>query len=141
MNNATNSLSGAVDYGDLSWLLTTFAQRVPSIEYAIALSVDGLRLAASDRIRIDQADQLAAITSGLASLTAGAAKCMATGHVRQSVVDMDGGVLLIMAVADRAHLAVLAQPGADLGQVGYETAVLAQRVATALEPGARPAGA
>jgi predicted regulator of Ras-like GTPase activity (Roadblock/LC7/MglB family) len=141
MNNATNSLSGAVDYGDLSWLLTTFAQRVPSIEYAIALSVDGLRLAASDRIRIDQADQLAAITSGLASLTAGAAKCMSTGQVRQSVVDMDGGVLLIMAVADRAHLAVLAQPGADLGQVGYETAVLAQRVATALEPGARPAGA
>ena len=101
MNNATNSLSGAVDYGDLSWLLTTFAQRVPSIEYAIALSVDGLRLAASDRIRIDQADQLAAITSGLASLTAGAAKCMSTGQVRQSVVDMDGGVLLIMAVADR----------------------------------------
>jgi predicted regulator of Ras-like GTPase activity (Roadblock/LC7/MglB family) len=141
MNNATNSLAGAVDYGDLSWLLTTFAQRVPSIEYAIALSVDGLRLAASDRISIDRADQLAAITSGLASLTAGAAKCMSTGQVRQSVVDMDGGVLLIMAVADRAHLAVLAQPGADLGQVGYETAVLAQRVATALEPGARPTGA
>jgi predicted regulator of Ras-like GTPase activity (Roadblock/LC7/MglB family) len=141
MNNATNSFPGAVDYGDLSWLLTTFSQRVPSIEYAIALSVDGLRLAASDRISIDQADQLAAITSGLASLTAGAAKCMSTGHVRQTVVDMDGGVLLIMAVADRAHLAVLAQPGADLGQVGYETAVLAQRVATALEPGARPAGA
>jgi predicted regulator of Ras-like GTPase activity (Roadblock/LC7/MglB family) len=141
MNNATNSLTGPVDYGDLSWLLTSFSRRVPSIVYAIALSVDGLCLAASDKISTDQADQLAAITSGLASLTAGAARCMSTGHVRQSVVDMDGGVLLVMAVADRAHLAVLAQPGADLGQVGYETALLSQRVAAAMEPGARSTGA
>ena len=138
MTNATNSLAGKVDYGDLSWLLTSFARRIPSIVYALAVSVDGLAIAASDQISTDQADQLAAITSGLASLNVGAAKCMATGHVRQSVIDMDGGVLLIMAVADRAHLAVLAEPGADLGQVGYETALLAQRVATALEPGARP---
>jgi uncharacterized protein len=140
MNNATNSLAGTVDYGDLSWLLTSFAGRVPSIVYSLAVSVDGLTLAASEQVGVDQADQLSAITSGLASLTVGAAKCMATGHVRQTVVDMDGGVLLIMAVADRAYLAVLAEPGADLGQVGYETALLAQRVASALEPGARRSG-
>jgi len=53
---------------------------------------------------------------------------------------MDGGCLLVMSVADRAYLAVLAEPGADLGQVGYESALLAQRVASALEPGARVAG-
>jgi uncharacterized protein len=140
MTHATNSLAGAVDYGDLSWLLTSFARRVPSIVYSLALSVDGLALAASDQISTDQADQLAAIASGLASLTIGAAKVLSTGQVRQSVVDMDGGVLLIMAVADRAHLAVLAEPGADLGQVGYETALLAQRVASALEPGSRTPG-
>jgi predicted regulator of Ras-like GTPase activity (Roadblock/LC7/MglB family) len=126
-----------VHYGDLGWLLTSFARRVPSIVCALAVSVDGLAIAASDQVQGDKADQLAAITSGLASLTAGAAKVMSTGHVRQTVVDMDGGVLLIMAVADRAFLAVLAQPGADLGQVGYETAVLAQRVAAALEPAVR----
>jgi len=141
MNNSTDSLPSAVDYGDLSWLLTSFSRRVPAIVYALAVSVDGLCLAASERIGADQADQLSAITSGMASLTTGAAKCMETGLVRQSVVDMDGGVLLVMAVADRAHLAVLAEPGADLGQVGYETALLAQRVATALEPGRRPASA
>ena len=126
-----------VHYGDLGWLLTSFARRVPSIVCALAVSVDGLAIAASDQVQGDKADQLSAITSGLASLTAGAAKVMSTGHVRQTVVDMDGGVLLIMAVADRAFLAVLAQPGADLGQVGYETAVLAQRVAAALEPAVR----
>jgi predicted regulator of Ras-like GTPase activity (Roadblock/LC7/MglB family) len=123
--------------GGLNWLLASFTDRVPTIEFAVAVSVDGLALAASAEPDDGRADQLAAITSGLASLTTGAAKVLTTGQVRQTVVDMDGGVLLIMRVADRALLAVVAQPGADLGQVGYESAVLAQRVATALEPGGR----
>jgi uncharacterized protein len=139
MTNATDASVTSVEYGDLGWLLSSFARRVPTIVCALAVSVDGLAIAASDQVQKDQADSLAAITSGLASLTLGAAKVMSTGHVRQTVVDMDGGVLLIMSVADRAFLAVLAQPGADLGQVGYETAILAQRVASALEPAARQA--
>jgi hypothetical protein len=126
--------------GNLNWLLTTFARRVPDIAHALAVSVDGLTLAASEGLPIDRADQLSAITSGLASLTVGAAKCLATGRVRQTVVDMDDGVLLVMAVGDRAHLAVLGSSGCDLGQVGYETALLAHRVSSALEPGARVAG-
>jgi predicted regulator of Ras-like GTPase activity (Roadblock/LC7/MglB family) len=133
----TNATDTPVNYGDLGWLLTSFTKRVPTIVCALAVSVDGLAIAASDHVERDQGDQLAAITSGLASLTVGAAKLLSTGRIRQTVVDMDGGVLLIMSVADRAYLAVLAQPGADLGQVGYESAVLAQRVATALEPSAR----
>ncbi len=135
----TNATDAPVNYGDLGWLLTSFARRVPTIVCALAVSVDGLAIAASDQVGTDQADQLAAITSGLASLTVGAAKVLSTGRIRQTVVDMYGGVLLVMHVADRAFLAVLAQPGADLGQVGYETAVLAQRVASALEPAARTA--
>jgi predicted regulator of Ras-like GTPase activity (Roadblock/LC7/MglB family) len=133
----TNATDTPVNYGDLGWLLTSFARRVPTIVCALAVSVDGLAIAASDQVSTDQADSLAAITSGLASLTVGAAKVLSTGRIRQTVVDMDGGVLLVMSVADRAFLAVLAQPGADLGQVGYETAVLAQRVASALEPARR----
>jgi predicted regulator of Ras-like GTPase activity (Roadblock/LC7/MglB family) len=136
MQNASDAVQ-ASGYGDLGWLLTSFARRVPTVVCALAVSVDGLAIAASDQVDRDQADQLAAITSGLASLTVGAAKVLATGHVRQTVVDMDDGVLLVMSVADRAFLAVLAQPGADLGQVGYETAVLAQRVAAAIEPDVR----
>ena len=133
----TNATDTPVNYGDLGWLLTSFARRVPTVVLALAVSVDGLAIAASDPVDTDQADSLAAITSGLASLAVGAAKLLSTGRIRQTVVDMDGGVLLVMSVADRAFLAVVAQPGADLGQVGYETAVLAQRVAVALEPAPR----
>ena len=133
-------MDSTTESGNLDWLLTTFARRVPHIAYALAVSVDGLALASTEGLPADEADRLAAITSGLVSLTLGAAASLSTGRVRQTVVDMDGGVLLIMAVGDRAHLAVLASPGCDLGQTGYETALLAQRVATALEPGARVPG-
>jgi predicted regulator of Ras-like GTPase activity (Roadblock/LC7/MglB family) len=124
-------------YGDLGWLLTSFVHRVPRVQAALAVSVDGLAIAASDQLDAAQTDHLAAITSGLASLTRGAANILSTGRVRQTAVDMDGGFLLIISAADRAFLAVQATPGADLGQVGYETAILAQRVASALEPAAR----
>jgi predicted regulator of Ras-like GTPase activity (Roadblock/LC7/MglB family) len=80
---------------------------------------------------------LSAVISGLASLTVGAARLMAAGHVRQTIVDMDGGVMLVMAVGDNALIGVLAAAGCDLGQVGYETAMLVHRVADALEPDAR----
>ncbi|MGH8879477.1 MAG: roadblock/LC7 domain-containing protein, partial [Stackebrandtia sp.] len=99
-----------------------------------------LALAVSAGLPVDRADQLAAITSGLASLTTGAAKVLTAGRVRQSVVDMDEGVLLLMAVGDRAQVAVLARAGCDLGLVGYETALLVKRVAAALEPAARGGG-
>jgi predicted regulator of Ras-like GTPase activity (Roadblock/LC7/MglB family) len=59
---------------------------------------------------------------------------MTAGAVRQTIVDMDGGVMLLMAVGDRALLGVLAAPGCDLGQIGYETAMLVHRVADALDP-------
>jgi uncharacterized protein len=126
--------------GGLDWLLSSFVRRVPEVAHAIAVSVDGLTLAASDGLAKDRSDHLSAITSGLASLTIGAAKVLSAGRVRQTVVDMDGGILLVMAVGDRAQLAVLGHEGCDLAQVGYEAALLAHRVATALEPGARVSG-
>jgi predicted regulator of Ras-like GTPase activity (Roadblock/LC7/MglB family) len=121
--------------GELDWLLTSFVEKVPDVSEALTVSVDGLAIAASRGLSTDRADQLAAITSGLASLTTGAAKVLDAGRIRQSVIDMDEGVLLLMA--DRAQLAVLANAGCDLGQVGYETALLVKRVYAALEPDAR----
>lgn len=125
--------------GRLDWLLSSFARQVPDVAHAVALSGDGLRLARSADLPVDMADQLSAVISGLASLTFGAARVMSAGGVRQTIVDMDGGVMLVMAVGDRALVGVLAASGCDLGQVGYETAMLVHRVADALEPSARAA--
>jgi predicted regulator of Ras-like GTPase activity (Roadblock/LC7/MglB family) len=123
--------------GGVDWLLATFARQVPDVAHAIAVSGDGLRIATSADLPVDMADQLSAVISGLASLCTGTARLMSAGSVRQTIVDMDGGVMLVMSVGDRAVVGVLAAAGCDLGQIGYETAMLVHRVVDALEPAMR----
>ena len=112
----------------LDWLVTRFAREVPGVAHALLVSVDGLPVAASENLPRERADQLAAVTSGLASLAAGAAQLFDGGHVLQSVVEMQGGYLLLMRVGDGSNLATLASTSCDIGQIGYEMALLAERV-------------
>ncbi|GAA2505759.1 hypothetical protein Ahu01nite_042640 [Winogradskya humida] len=123
---------------DLGWLLANFADRVPGVAHAIAVSADGLLLAASRDLPRDRADQLAAIASGLVSLTQGAARCFEGGAVLQTVVEMDNGFLFLMSISDGSSFAVLAARSCDVGQVGYEMALLVDRVGEALTPAPRP---
>lgn len=112
----------------LDWLVSKFARDIPGVAHAILVSVDGLLIAASDHLPAERADQLAAVTSGLASLATGAAQLFDGGRVLQSVVEMDHGYVLIMQVGDGSQLATLASKSCDIGQVGYEMALLAERV-------------
>ncbi len=98
------------------------------------LSTDGLLVAVSERLDRDRADQLAAIASGLESLTEGAARLFEAGTVSQTVVEMDKGFLFVMAVSDGSCLAVLAAPSCDVGVIGYEMAMLVTKVGDVLTP-------
>jgi hypothetical protein len=120
--------------GRFGWLVTDFTERVPGVAHAIVVSADGLLLSASVRLPVDRADQLAAVASGLSSLTQGAARCFEAGAVRETVVEMERGVMLVMAVSDGSSLAVLAAPNCDIGQVAYEMALLVERVGQMLTP-------
>ena len=93
---------------DLNWLITAFADRVPSVAHALVVSSDGLPLACSNGLPPDRVDQLAAVTSGLNSLVEGASRIFEGGPVSQTVVEMEQGFLLVMAVSDGSCLAVLA---------------------------------
>ena len=84
---------------DLNWLITNFVERVPDVAHAVVVSSDGLPLAFSAGFPQERADQLAAVTSGLASLTQGASRVFEGGMVVQTAVEMQAGVLLIMAVS------------------------------------------
>ncbi len=86
------------------WLVTNFAERVPGVAHAIVVSADGLLLTSSDRLPRDRADQLAAVASGLVSLTQGAARCFDAGGVVQTVVEMDRGIVLLMSISDGSCL-------------------------------------
>jgi hypothetical protein len=121
----------------MGWLLTNFTDEVQGVAHAIAVSADGLLLANSRDLPRDRGDQLAAITAGLVSLTQGAAGLLEAGAVLQNVVEMDGGFLFLMSMSEGAALAALAARGCDVGQVGYEMALLVERVGNALTPMAR----
>ena len=124
---------------DLNWLVTDFVDRTPSVAHAIVVSADGLPLASSDGLLPDRVDQLSAVTSGLASLTQGAARVFEGGPVTQTVVEMERGLLLVMAISNGSSLAVLASADCDMGLVAYEMTLLVERVGGALTPGTRSA--
>jgi uncharacterized protein len=122
---------------DLNWLVTNFAERVPGVAHAVVVSADGLTLAVSDGFPRERADQLAAVTSGLTSLTQGAARLFEAGIVVQTVVEMQAGLLVVMAISHGASLAVLAGSACDLGLVAYEMTLLVERAGRVLTPAAR----
>jgi uncharacterized protein len=122
---------------DLNWLVTNFVERVPDVAHAVVVSSDGLPLAFSAGFPQDRADQLAAVTSGLTSLTVGAARVFEGGAVVQTVVEMQAGVLVIMTIGTAAALAVLAGSTCDLGLIAYEMALLAERAGRMITPSPR----
>jgi uncharacterized protein len=124
---------------DLNWLITNFVERVPSVAHAIVVSSDGLPLANSDGFPQDRVDQLAAVTSGLTSLTQGASRVFEGGLVTQTVVEMQRGLLIVMAISNGSSLAVLAASDCDMGLVAYEIVLLVERVGSALTPQVRGA--
>ena len=122
---------------NLNWLITNFVDRVPGVAHTIVVSADGLLLAVSDGFPRDRADQLAAVASGLSSLTQGASRVFEGGTVTQTVVEMERGFLFIMSISDGSCLAVLASTACDIGLVGYEMALLVERAGEVLTPALR----
>jgi uncharacterized protein len=119
---------------NLNWLVNNFVRNVPGVAHAVVVSSDGLLMAVSDRLDRARADQLAAVASGLASLTQGAARVFDAGVVNQTIVEMERGFLFVMSVSDGSVLSVLASPSCDIGLVGYEMALLVARTGDVLTP-------
>jgi uncharacterized protein len=107
------------------------------VAHAVVVTADGLPLAYNVRFPRDHADQLSAITSGLASLTQGAARSFQGGRVIQTAVEMEAGLFVLMSVSNGSSLAVLATSDCDLGLVAYEMSLLVERVGRELTPAHR----
>jgi uncharacterized protein len=122
---------------ELDWLTNNFAARVPGVTNVVVLSTDGLVLAASANIERDAADTMAAVTSGLTSLTLGASRTLGTGNVNQVIVEMDGGYLFVTTVSNGSALAVTCGPECDIGLIGYEMSLLVARIGPAITPSLR----
>src|SRR5215207_4252501 len=92
------------DARNLNWLVGNFARATPGVAHAMVVSADGLPVAVSERLDRPRADQLAAIASGLASLTRGASRCFEGGLVKHTMVEMEQGLLVVMSISDGSCL-------------------------------------
>lgn len=125
------SKSGTQQFG---FLLDNFVAETVGVEDALAVSADGIRLAISNGLPETIADQFGAITSGLASLTLGAARCFAEDNVHRVIIEMDRSYLLIVNITHGAVLGVVARKDADIGLVAYEMTLFAERAGQVLTP-------
>jgi len=123
----------------LTWLLENLLERTPGARHALVLSRDGLKLCRTPELSVDQADQLAAIASGIQSLSQGASIEFGdgTGGVRSAMTEFFGGVLFIVEAGAGAHLALIAAEDADAGLVGHNMSELVEQIGDHLVAGPR----
>jgi uncharacterized protein len=117
-----------------NWLLNGFVEKTAGVSDAVAVSSDGLLMAMSSSLSRANAEQLAAIISGLVSLGNGAATCFGFEGLDQVIVTMRRGFLFVSSISDGSCLGVVSQRGCDIGLVGYQTTLLVERAGTVLTP-------
>ena len=117
-----------------SWLLEKFVADTIGVTDTIAVSSDGLLLAAATTTASQNVDRFAALVSGMTSLTRGAADCFNQAGVVQVVVEMTGCFLFIARISEGSCLGVVADRSCDVGLVAYEMTMLVDRAGKALTP-------
>jgi predicted regulator of Ras-like GTPase activity (Roadblock/LC7/MglB family) len=122
------------DSQTFNWLLAAFVRKTDGVRDAVAVSSDGLLIAVSDGLGRTDADHLSAVVSGLASLARSASRRYEFDGVKLIMIEMGRGFLLVSAIRDGSCLGVLADSSGELGLVGYEMAVLAERAGDLLTP-------
>lgn len=124
--------------GELNWLLDDLVARVAQIRHAVVLSGDGLPVGASSHLSREERERFAAIASGFHSLAKGTGQHFEAGAVVQTMVELEGGFLFVVAAGDRSCLAVFSDANADIGLVAYEMARLVKQVREHLYVPSRP---
>ncbi|WP_405908731.1 roadblock/LC7 domain-containing protein [Streptomyces sp. NBC_00828] len=128
----------------MAGMLTEFVDRVPGVTHALLISRDGLRLVDSGMHR-DWADKWAATLGTLASLAENIPGPRGgKAGMKQTVVERVDGMLFVSIAGTSAVfpnqpgntegvvdtvLAVITEPQASAGTVGYEMGVLVDRFA------------
>lgn len=121
----------------LGFLLDRLCDADPEIAHGIAISVDGIPMAASAQVNVQVRDQLAASAVGHMSLANGISEMMRAGGVERIVINMGHGWVLIQQPHPHVVLIVLATHNADLGLVDDQLMRLGEAIGPVLDPGAR----
>lgn len=122
---------------NFAWLLDDFVRKVHGVSHALIMSVDGFPLTASDSVGEAEAEQLAAISSGLLSLAGNSAALFGKGSCEQIIIRLTHGYFLFMGIGSGAGLAVLTSNEADMKVVAYEMTQFITNAGHALTPEVR----
>lgn len=96
---------------NFGWLISEFVRTADGVTDAVAVSTDGLLMAASDNLGRDRADHLAAIVSGITSLAQNASTTHGFRGMKLVMIEMLGGFLMVGRIRDGSCLGVLAAEG------------------------------
>jgi len=124
---AANAAEAGVPARDLAWLLDDLSGRLADFRRAVILSRDGLLIAASQDLSREDAEHLSAVAAAMQSLAAGTGDRFQAGGVRQTIIELEGGIFFVIAAGEGSCLAALCPADADAGTVAYEMAMLAER--------------
>jgi uncharacterized protein len=127
-----NALSSAAN--DVNWLLDRFVTETDGVQQAVGVSADGLLIAVAPAMTPATADKLSAAISGLTSLAVSMSQLLGKGPLRQVIVELGEGFVMVSSIQDGSCLGVVTAAGADLALVGYASAMLAHRVGALLTP-------
>ena len=130
-------MSGSTAADNVRWLVAELVERTAGLTEAVVVSPDGLPLAMSGGLDRATGDRFAAVASGMIGLAHGAAGRFGGGAVLEVMIEMEHGFLFMTGIADGSCLAVSATATADVGLVGYELAVAADRIGALLTPALR----
>ncbi|GAB7041696.1 MULTISPECIES: roadblock/LC7 domain-containing protein [Catenuloplanes] len=117
-----------------NWLITNFVRGTAGVRDAVAVSSDGMLIATSAGLVRAEADHLAAIVSGLTSLARSASRRYDFAGLKLIMIEMTSGFLIVSALGGGTCLGVVADGDADVALIGYEIALLGERVGDLLTP-------
>lgn len=123
----------------VQWLLDRMVDEVPEMLHAVLLSGDGLAIARSSGMERADAEQLAAVASGMHSLAVGVQQHFDGGQVQQTIVQSERRYLLVAQAGSGARLVVLALNTVDAGMMAYQAHTLVQKVGDYLTAAPRTA--
>lgn len=119
---------------NFNWLIDDFVDKTAGVTDAIAVSSDGLLIAASRSLERQDAEQVAAIVTGMVSLSEGASRAFGFDGLQQVIVSMRGGYMFVSSISLGSALGVVATSGCDIGLVGYQTSLLVEKAGELLTP-------
>ena len=119
---------------NFNWLIDDFVAKTAGVTDAIAVASDGLLIATSRSLARADADQVAAIVTGLVSLSDGAPRAFGFEGLQQVIVSMKLGFMFVSQISLGSALGVVATAGSDIGAIGYQTSLLVDRTGALLTP-------